>query len=222
VTPERNATAQTASGIRAVILDYGEVLCHLPTTENIEYLARIFQIDSQSFLPIYLKTRAAYDRGDLLPLSYWKKFAAEAGVSIDDRTVERLRQVDLDMWSRPNEPMIRWFQKLRSAGFKTAILSNMPTDMADHVRKTFAWVADFDHQVFSGEVRSVKPEPAIYRHVIDAMGVPPSDTLFIDDRDENLEPARAIGIRGIRYQSVERLREDLVALGFPVLPEQST
>jgi putative hydrolase of the HAD superfamily len=205
-----------------VILDYGEVLCHLPTAENIEYLARIFQIDSQSFLPIYLKTRAAYDRGDLLPLAYWQKFAGEAGVTIDDRTVERIRQVDLDMWSRPNEPMIRWFQKLRPAGFKTAILSNMPTDMADHVRKTFAWIADFDHQVFSGEVRSVKPEPAIYRHVIDAMGVPPSDTLFIDDRDENLEQARAIGIRVIRYQYVERLREDLAALGFPVLPEPST
>jgi len=205
-----------------VILDYGEVLCHLPTAENIEYLAGIFRMDSQSFLPIYLKTRADYDRGDLLPVEYWQKFAAEAGVTIDDRTIERVRQVDVEMWSRPNEPMIRWLEKIYSAGFKTAILSNMPTDMADHVRKTFAWIAHFDHHIFSGEVRSVKPEPAIYQHVVDALGVPPSETLFIDDRNENLTQARAIGIHAIRYQSAEQLRNDLQTLRFPILPEPSS
>jgi putative hydrolase of the HAD superfamily len=222
VTLQISSSPQKTSGIRAVILDYGEVLCHLPTVENIEYLAGIFQIDSQSFLPIYLKTRADYDRGDLLPLAYWRKFAEEAGVTIDDRTIERVRQVDVEMWSRPNEPMIRWLEQLHSAGFKTAILSNMPTDMADHVRKTFAWIAHFDHQIFSGEVRSVKPEPAIYQHVIDALGVPPSETLFIDDRDENLTQARAIGIHAIRYQSAEQLRNDLQDLRFPILPEPSS
>jgi putative hydrolase of the HAD superfamily len=205
-----------------VILDYGEVLCHLPAAEDIGYLARTFQIETETFLPIYLKTRADYDRGDLLPHAYWQKFAAEAGVTIDDETVERLRRVDLDMWSRPNEPMIRWFTQVHLAGFKTAILSNMPTDMADHVRKTFGWIAHFDHQIFSGEVRSVKPEPPIYRHVIDALGVPPSEAIFIDDREENLTQARAIGVQAIRYQSTEQLRNDLQALGFPILPEHSS
>jgi len=222
VTLQINSSPQNDSGIRAVILDYGEVLCHLPTAENIEYLAGIFRMDSQSFLPIYLKTRADYDRGDLLPVEYWQKFAAEAGVTIDDRTIERVRQVDVEMWSRPNEPMIRWLEKIYSAGFKTAILSNMPTDMADHVRKTFAWIAHFDHHIFSGEVRSVKPEPAIYQHVVDALGVPPSETLFIDDRNENLTQARAIGIHAIRYQSAEQLRNDLQTLRFPILPESSS
>jgi len=222
VTFQTNFSEPKASGIRAVILDYGEVLCHRPTAEAIGYLAGTFQMDPQSFLPIYLKTRADYDRGDLLPLAYWEKFAADAGVTIDGPTFERVCQIDLDMWSRPNEPMIRWLEQIHSAGFKTAILSNMPTDMADHVRKTFAWIAHFDHQIFSGEVRSVKPEPAIYRHVIDALGVPPSETIFIDDRDENLTQARAIGIQSIRFQSVEQLRSDLQALGFPILPEVSS
>jgi putative hydrolase of the HAD superfamily len=222
VTPEATPLAHLGAGIRAVILDYGEVLCHLPTTENIEFLARTFQIDSQSFLPIYLKTRLAYDRGDLLPLAYWQKFAAEAGVTIDDRTIDQVRQVDVEMWSRPNEPMIRWLQQIHSAGLKTAILSNMPSDMADHARKNFDWLAYFDHHIFSAEVGSVKPEPAIYEHAIHALGMPPPEVLFIDDRDENLQQARAIGIRGIRYQSVEQLRGDLLAIGFPILPEQPT
>jgi putative hydrolase of the HAD superfamily len=207
--------------IRAVILDFGEVLCHLPSADTIARLAFLFQLDPRTFLPIYLETRAPYDRGDLLPGEYWRKFAEQAGVKITAAAIEQARQLDLELWSHINDAMILWVQQLHAAGFKTAILSNMPTDMATHVRNNFAWISHFDHHIFSGEVRSVKPEPEIYEHCIDALGVKPSEALFIDDRDINLEQARAAGIHGIRFQSVEQLREDLQALGFTILPQPS-
>ena len=203
------------------MLDYGEVLCHLPTAEHIELLAGIFQVDAQDFLLMYRKTRIPYDRGDLLPGAYWQNFAQQAGVTVNEKVIEQLRQVDKEMWSRPNEPMIQWLERIHAAGFKTAILSNMPTDMADHVREIFPWLAEFDQHIFSAELRSTKPEPAIYRHAIEALGVAPREALFIDDREENVAGARAVGIWGIRYRSVEHLREDLRAIGFPILPEFS-
>jgi putative hydrolase of the HAD superfamily len=215
---DTDTSASQPPAIRAVILDYGEVLCHLPSTETIERLASIFQMDPRTFLPIYLETRAPYDRGDLLPGEYWRKFAAQAGVKIAADTIEQVRQLDLELWSHINDAMILWVQQLHAAGFKTAILSNMPTDMATHVRENFAWISHFDQHVFSGEVRSVKPEPEIYQHCIEVLGVRPSEALFIDDRDVNLEQARAAGIRGIRFQSVEQLRKELQALGFTILP----
>jgi putative hydrolase of the HAD superfamily len=218
-TPD-NPTAKLPE-IRAVILDFGEVLCHLPSADTIERLAVLFQMDPRTFLPIYLQTRAPYDRGDLLPGEYWRKFAEQAGVTITEDAIAQARQLDLELWSHINDAMVRWVQQLHAAGFKTAILSNMPTDMATHVRNNFAWISHFDHHIFSGEVRSVKPEPAIYQHCIDALGVKPSEALFIDDRDINLEQARAAGIHGIRFQSVEGLRGDLQALGFTILPQQS-
>jgi putative hydrolase of the HAD superfamily len=208
----------TPTEIRAVILDFGEVLCHLPTPEAVAALARLFQMDSQSFFPIYLESRGPYDRGDLLPGEYWGKFALQLGVKIDANTIERVRQLDVDLWSRINDAMVLWLEKIHSAGFKTAILSNMPSDMVAHVRKNFTWIRHFDHQIFSAEVRSIKPEPAIYQHCIEALEVRPSEALFIDDRDANLEQARAAGIRGIRFQSVEQLRRDLQILGFTILP----
>jgi putative hydrolase of the HAD superfamily len=209
------------SEIRAVILDFGEVLCHLPSADTIERLAFLFQMDPRTFLPIYLETRAPYDRGDLLPGEYWRKFAEQAGVKITADAIEQARELDLELWSHINDAMILWVQQLHAAGFKTAILSNMPADMATHIRNNFAWISHFDQHIFSGEVRSVKPEPAIYQHCIDALGVKPSEALFIDDRDINLEQARAAGIHGIRFQSVEQLREDLQALGFTILPQPS-
>ena len=215
---DTDTSASKPPAIRAVILDYGEVLCHLPSTETIERLASIFQMDPRTFLPIYLETRAPYDRGDLLPGEYWRKFAAQAGVQIAADTIEQARQLDLELWSHINDAMILWVQQLHAAGFKTAILSNMPADMATHMRENFAWISHFDQQIFSGEVRSVKPEPQIYQHCIEVLGVQPSEALFIDDREVNLEQARAAGIRGIRFQSVEQLRKELQALGFTILP----
>jgi putative hydrolase of the HAD superfamily len=213
--------ATRAPKIRAVILDYGEVLCHVPAMDTIERLAAMFRMDPRTFLRIYLETRAPYDRGDWLPEEYWQKFAEQAGVKINADDIEQARQLDLELWGQMNHAMIQWAQELHAAGFKTAILSNMPADMATHMRKNFAWLSHFDHHIFSGEVRSVKPEPAIYQHCINALGVQPTEALFIDDREINLEQARAAGICGIRFQSVEQLREDLQSLGFTILPGQS-
>ncbi len=205
--------------IRAVILDYGEVLCHPPTPQALEKMASIFRMNPKTFLSIYKPTRAPYDRGDLSLPDYWEKFAAQAGVKIDATTMAHVRQLDLDQWSEINEPMIRWLEQIHAAGYQTAILSNMPMDMVAHVRKNFAWATHFDRQVFSAEARRVKPEPEIYQICIDALGVRPQEALFIDDREENLQPARAAGILGIRFQSVEHLRGELQKIGFSVLPQ---
>jgi putative hydrolase of the HAD superfamily len=209
------------SEIRAVILDYGEVLCHTPSMDTIRRLAAMFQMDPRTFLPNYLQTRASYDRGDVLHSEYWQEFATQAGVIIGGDEIEQARQLDLELWGKINDAMILWVQQLHAAGFKTAILSNMPADMATHMRKNFAWLSHFDQHIFSGEVRSVKPEPAIYQHCIDALGVQPSEALFIDDREINLGQARAAGIHTIRFESVGQLRDDLQARGFTILPGQS-
>jgi putative hydrolase of the HAD superfamily len=217
---ENPIPAANLSGIRAVILDFGEVLCRTPSLDNIQKIADVFKLDPHTFLPAYLKGRGPYDRGDIEASEYWNTFAEDAGVEIDDPMIDQLRQWDLDLWSRIDDQMISWLEQIHTAGFKTAILSNMPSDMAEHVRKTYQWIDYFDHHLFSGEVRRVKPEPEIYEHCITALKVQPSEALFIDDRDENLQQARVIGIRTIRYQSVPQLRAELKALGFPVLPRE--
>ena len=206
--------------VRAVILDYGEVLCFLPIPEAIARMARIFRIDPASFMPIYTESRGPYDRGDLLAEKYWHAFASKAGVTLDGNMIENLRRWDVEMWSRANDPMIRWLENLRFAGLRTAILSNMQADMVAHVRRNFPWLKHFDHQIFSADVRRIKPEPAIFEYSLNALKLPASEVLFVDDREVNLASARAAGMRGIRFQSVNQLRDDLHALGFHVLPDK--
>jgi putative hydrolase of the HAD superfamily len=212
-----NPTDNSAT-IRTVVLDYGEVLCFPPTPEEIARMARVFQLDPARFWKIYHTSRAAYDRAEFTAVDYWRHFASQAGVELRPHSVDDLRQWDLDMWSSTNAPMLEWLERLRSAGIKTAILSNMPTEMVTHVRKNFAWIDLFDHQIFSADVRQIKPEPEIYQTCLQVIGSRPAETLFVDDREANLVTARAAGIFGLRFHSVEQLRSDLQTLGFPVLP----
>jgi FMN phosphatase YigB (HAD superfamily) len=98
----------------------------------------------------------------------------------------------------------------------------MPLDMIRYARQQFAWLKHFDHQTFSAEVRVIKPDPAIYQHSLDGLGVAPSEALFVDDRESNIDGARALGLSAIQFHSVAQLKDDLEKLGFPVLPVDST
>jgi FMN phosphatase YigB (HAD superfamily) len=64
-----------------------------------------------------------------------------------------------------------------------------------------------------------KPDPAIYRYVLKELGVQPETTLFIDDRQVNVEAANAMGMKGLVFTTVEQLRIDLMTQGLDkVLP----
>jgi putative hydrolase of the HAD superfamily len=202
--------------LRAVILDYGEVLCYPPAPEAIDRMARIFHVSSEDYPELYARSRGPYDRGDVTPAVYWSKLAASTGARIDDEIIENLRRLDVQMWSCVNVEMIEWADRLRTAGLKTAILSNMETDMVRHMLEHFAWLHNFHCQTFSCEVRSIKPDQAIYQHCLRSLGVQPSEALFVDDRQVNVAAARTIGITAIQFQSIEQLKQDLDAIDFAI------
>jgi putative hydrolase of the HAD superfamily len=58
-----------------------------------------------------------------------------------------------------------------------------------------------------------KPDLAIYRRALDILGRPPERILFIDDRDENVAGAEAVGMKGIRFKGADSLRASLADLG---------
>jgi len=208
--------SQTAE-IEAVILDYGEVLCHRPSLDEFGRLATLFGLSPESFVELWDRSRPVYDRGSLTPEAYWLEFATEAQASISREQIEQLRDREVAMWSNVNPAMVRWSRQLNDAGIKTAILSNMHADLVKHVRR-FDWLQGFTVKTFSAEVGLVKPEAAIYEHTLRNLTTAAAKTLFVDDRELNIQAARALGIRGIQFRSVARLQSDLKDLGFPILP----
>jgi putative hydrolase of the HAD superfamily len=92
-------------------------------------------------------------------------------------------------------------------------LSNMPEPYARLLEQKHGFLHCFDGGVFSGDVKLVKPDPAIYAHLEDCYALQPAQTLFIDDLDINIHAAQARGWQGVRFTSAEQLGADLAALG---------
>jgi putative hydrolase of the HAD superfamily len=206
--------------IRAVILDFGMVLCHAPSDAHLDRVSKIFGIDHRTFWRHYDKNRLALDRGDISPDDYWIAFAKVAGLASPPSAalLADLKKWDMEMWLTLNDPMLDWVERLHKAGYKLALLSNLHQSFADHLRGHAAWLHHFHVPIFSAEVRRVKPEPEIYRHVIEKLGVPAGELLFIDDRQTNIDAAREHGIHSLLFTSIEDLRSDLAQIAFTPLP----
>ena len=67
--------------------------------------------------------------------------------------------------------------------------------------------------VVSGDERLTKPDPAIYRLALDRFGLAAGDTLFIDDRADNVEGAQAVGMNAVLFTDAQTLRADLAEHG---------
>jgi putative hydrolase of the HAD superfamily len=67
----------------------------------------------------------------------------------------------------------------------------------------------FDHVTFSCELRLFKPQAAIYEHSFQGLKVAPEETLFIDDKIENVEGARAVGMNAELFTTWEEFVRDV-------------
>jgi putative hydrolase of the HAD superfamily len=204
--------------IRAVIFDYGEVLCHRPPDEAFQRLAKVFGADRNLFQTLWDKNRGAFDRGDITAEAYWMALAADAGVAIDGEQLDLVCKWDVEMFGKANLEMVGWLGQLRRGGIKTGLLSNIHPAMIAYLRENFEWLELFDFKTFSAEVRLIKPDPAIYEHTLRGLGVRAGETLFVDDREINVLAARELGIHAVQFRSVGELRRELEAIGFPILP----
>jgi putative hydrolase of the HAD superfamily len=209
--------------IRAVVFDYGMVLSGPPNPEARQELHRISGLNHDTLESYYWIDRHAYDRGDLSGLAYWQKLNANAALGLADEHVSLLNHWDAKMWTTFNPAMIAWQQQLKSLGVETAILSNMGDTVLESIQASFEWISSFDVLIWSYQHNLAKPERAIYELLLDKLGTAAEETLFLDDKLENIEAARQLGIKGLVFTNVDQLRQDLISTGFdeslPLPPE---
>jgi len=201
--------------IRAVIFDYGNVLCPMPSPLAFEEMAGLAEIPSPDFLESLWRHRIEFDRGTLDSPAYWREIARGNGKSFTDGQIRNLIEIDLALWIHPNPSMLAWVRALRKSGMKTAILSNMPREFSRYLRSNADWLNDFDHKVFSGEMGVVKPDARIYHACIDGLDVAPQEALFIDDVVANVTAAEALGIKSIRFESITQFGVAVQQFGLP-------
>lgn len=196
--------------IRAVIFDFGGVVSFHPTQDQIAVAAQACGLTPQEFLRVFWANRVAYDRGED-PQVYWRGVASLAGRTFDDALMAQLIEYEIEFWSNYDQRVLAWADELRARDVRAGILSNMPQPLGRRLRATKEFLKHFEHLTFSFELRCVKPDAAIYEHAVRGLGVPPEQALFLDDRQENVEGARAAGLHAELFVSWESFLEDTPA-----------
>jgi len=194
---------------RAIVCDYGNVLCVPQPRQDVEAMAAVFRVPPARFEEVYWPHRLAYDLARLDANSYWRTVALDLGRPLDEIDIPRLIRVDVRSWANLDACMMEWARKVRAGGVRIAILSNMPLDLRNWIVRESGWLADFDFATFSCDLGVAKPDAAIYRHCLSGLGVAPSETLFFDDRQANVDGARRLGIHAVHFTTA---RDTLASL----------
>lgn len=189
----------------AIIFDYGMVLCQPQPLADRQAMAAVLDMNQADFDATYWQFRLAFDEASLDTKAYWSRVAKRV---VSSKEIEELTVIDGRSWTHPDMFMIDWARRLRAAGMRTAILSNMPLPVREHLDQV-DWLPEFDVRTFSCDIRLAKPGPEIYRRCLRDLAVAPSDALFLDDRPENVRGAEAVGIHTILYTSPADLAQHL-------------
>jgi putative hydrolase of the HAD superfamily len=204
---------EAALALRAVIFDYGRVLTGPPDPAAYAELMRITGLSADRLDRAYWKDRNAYDEGKLTGVAFWHNVVRDAGLNLAEPEIAELNLWDVRMWTRGDPAMLAWQLAIKECGLLTAIVSNMGDTVHEHMVRELRWLSRFDVLVWSYQLGIAKPDPAIYRYALEKLGTQPALTLFIDDKAENVDAAVALGMKGIVFSDVEKLRTDLIESG---------
>ena len=111
------------------------------------------------------------------------------------------------------EASVTILAELGERGVRRYALSNWSSETFPIARPRYPFLEWFDGIVISGDVGVTKPDPAIYRYLLDRFGLQPGATAFIDDAEANVAVAADLGMQAIRFEDGPGLRRDLVRLG---------
>jgi putative hydrolase of the HAD superfamily len=205
--------------IRAVIFDFGNVLCFPPSLEKVRRAADFCNLSVDSFWDAFWDERLDYDAGKLEPLRYWTGVTNEAFARAN---LDTLIRHEVEFWNRYDPRPFHWIAALRAAGIKVGMLSNLPRVLGEALKKERylgrPFLDHFDHVTLSYELLSVKPQAAIYHHAFEGLGIAPSDALFLDDKLPNVHGAIETGLQAEHFLSWEDFVERDVP-GIYGLPE---
>ena len=182
--------------IRAVLFDVGGVLFHQPNrTLHHRWEERLGLAEGALGRTIWtMPISARAEIGLAGEDDVWAAVADRFQLNLIDLAALRADYFSGGAW---NDQLIDYARSLRPR-YKTSIISNAWPDARAAVKHRINGEA-FDDLIFSAEVGLAKPDQRIYELALDRLHVQPTDAIFIDDVQTNVEAAQAIGMAGIRF-----------------------
>lgn len=105
-------------------------------------MAAVLNLAQAEFDAAYWQFRLAFDAAELDAAAYWNNVAQR---TLSEAEIQRLTEIDGQSWIHSEPLMTEWARQLRAAGMRTAILSNMPLPVLEHLDRA-GWLPEFDYR----------------------------------------------------------------------------
>lgn len=193
--------------IKAVIWDMGGVLLREEDPIPREKLAAEYGISVNRLYELVFQSESSKlaGLGAISEEEHWNRIAQVIGILPD-----KLRDFQARFWAGDRvDPQLSDFIRGLESEYQIALLSNAWSGTRKALDEYYKCLGLFHHIIISAEVKLAKPDPAIYREMLHLVKAKPREAIFVDDLQENIDAANALGIHGIKFQNAEQAITDI-------------
>ena len=197
--------------IRAVIFDIGGVIVRTEDHSSRRRLERQYGLTSGAVHDLVFESPVARQAtyGRLPEKAVWDYVAGQ--LKLDPAQLEAF-QTDFWAGDMADERLIEFIKSLRPR-YKTALLSNAWSEARRLLNEKYRLEPMVDLLVVSAEERLAKPDSRIYELTAERLKIAVHEAVFIDDKAENIEAARRVGMGAVQFLTTDQLLIDLERLG---------
>jgi epoxide hydrolase-like predicted phosphatase len=173
------------------------------------HCAQALDVSVENYVVAHKRHGEPFQKGQISERDFWERVCADLRRATPD--VESLWDEAFRAVYSPRLEVFDLADRLRAAGYRTALLSNTEAAAMEFFAELHRGV--FDATVFSCAEGTFKPEQKIYEITAQKLGVTPAQCVFIDDKQSFLDGASAAGMQGILYKDFAQLCQSLKELG---------
>jgi putative hydrolase of the HAD superfamily len=199
--------------IKAIVFDWGGVFIDSPYQSIVDHCAKILHVDNDRLNKSMDAFLIDFQKGKISENEWWNKVCGELKCALPEKT--SLWRDAVEHTFVKKEEMYALVRELRTKGYMTGLLSNTE-------RPTRQYFFDndlmryFDKAIFSCDEGIVKPDPRIYALCQEQMMCRVQEMIFVDDKAQNVQAARSLGMHGIHFVTTKQCIQSISALGIDV------
>jgi putative hydrolase of the HAD superfamily len=195
----------THDRVKAIIFDWGGVLCDETALGLISYFSQALHVAPEPLVSAFRPFLPAFQKGEISEDDLWQGMAAALKIE---------RPYNQSLWGEalraiyvPKKEVFALASRLKEKGYTVGLLSN--AEMAAMAFFHEQGYAMFDAAVFSCAEGTRKPEQRIYEIALERLNVKAHEAIFIDDRADFIAGAQRLGIHTILFKNPEQVRQEL-------------
>ncbi len=194
--------------IKNIIFDNGGVIVKSSSRFFIPLFKKYTNKSVPTMMQSYWEMAKRLDTGYESEKSFYKRFSNHMQLTCHWSTIHKIRY-SIARLIPGTLAMVRKLQK----HYQLYMLNNEYKEFMQFLRKKYGYFKYFKGIVTSYQAHCRKPDAKIYRMLLKKYHLKPHESVFIDDKKENVHTAKMLGLHAIHFKNIRQLKKDLQKLG---------